>query len=109
MTTETAFIAVCVLVFCNLLLRYVPFLVFGNKRKTPEIVSYLGNVLPYAIIGLLIIYCIKSINFHSPSGFLPPLIACAVTAGLHVAFKKTLLSIVVGTVCYMMLIQYVFV
>ena len=88
--------------------RFLPFLIFGEKRKTPPIIEYLGTVLPCAIMGMLVVYCLKDISFlQSPYG-LPELIACAVVAALHVWKRNSLLSIGGGTVCYMLLVQLVF-
>ena len=88
--------------------RFIPFLIFGEKRKTPPVVEYLGKVLPCAIMGMLVVYCLKDVSFlNSPYG-LPELIACAVVAALHVWKRNSLLSIGGGTVCYMLLVQLVF-
>lgn len=88
--------------------RFLPFLIFGEKRKTPPVIEYLGTVLPCAIMGMLVVYCLKDISFlRSPYG-LPELIACCVVAALHVWKRNSLLSIGGGTVCYMLLIQFVF-
>ena len=88
--------------------RFLPFLIFGEKRKTPPMIEYLGKVLPCAIMGMLVVYCLKDISFlKSPYG-LPELIACAVVAALHVWKRNSLLSIGGGTVCYMLLVQLVF-
>ena len=85
--------------------RFLPFLIFGEKRKTPPIIEYLGTVLPCAIMGMLVVYCLKDISFlKSPYG-LPELIACCVVAALHVWKRNSLLSIGGGTVCYMLLVQ----
>jgi len=99
-------IAVTALVTAGL--RFLPFLVFSGKRRTPKIIEKLGRVLPYAIMGMLVVYCLKGTSFTSASGFVPPLIACLVVGGLYVWKRNTLLSIIVGTVCYMMLVQMVF-
>ena len=89
--------------------RFLPFLIFGEKRKTPPIIEYLGTVLPCAIMGMLVVYCLKDISlFSSPFG-LPELIACAVVAALHVWKRNSLLSIGGGTVLYMLLVQVIFV
>ena len=88
-------------------IRFLPFLVLGS-RKTPEFVSYLGRVLPYAVMAMLVVYCLKSVSLLSAPYGLPELIACLVVAALHVWKRSTLLSIVGGTACYMFLIQVVF-
>ena len=88
--------------------RFLPFLVFGDGKKTPDIIVYLGKVLPYAIMGMLVVYCMKNVSFvKSPYG-LPELIACAAVAVLHIWKRNTLLSIAVGTIGYMLLVQFVF-
>ena len=88
--------------------RFIPFLIFGEKRKTPPVIEYLGTVLPCAIMGMLVVYCLKDISFvRNPYG-LPELIACVVVAALHVWKRNSLLSIGGGTVCYMLLVQLVF-
>ena len=92
----------------TLLLRFLPFLIFGGKRETPPYIVYLGKVLPYAIMGMLVIYCLRGISFTAAANFLPELIACAVVVLAHVWKRNTLLSIISGTVCYMLLIQFVF-
>ena len=88
--------------------RFLPFLIFGEKRKTPPVVEYLGTVLPCAIMGMLVVYCLKDISFLSSPYGLPELIACAVVAALHVWKRNSLLSIGGGTVCYMLLVQFIF-
>ena len=92
----------------TLLLRFLPFLVFSGKRETPPYIVYLGRVLPYAIMGMLVIYCLRGISFTAAANFLPELIACAVVVLAHVWKRNTLLSIISGTVCYMLLVQFVF-
>ena len=88
--------------------RFLPFLIFGENRKTPPIITYLGKVLPGAIIAMLVIYCLKDVHFLQAPYGIPELIGCAVVAALHVWKRNSLLSIGVGTVCYMLLVQFVF-
>ncbi len=89
-------------------IRFVPFLVFGKSRKAPEFITYLGNVLPYAIMAMLVVYCLKGISFVNAPFGLPELLSVAAVVLLHVWKRNTLLSIVAGTICYMVLIQLVF-
>jgi branched-subunit amino acid transport protein AzlD len=103
MSKSVAIIAVAALV--TALLRFLPFWIFGGKRKTPELVTYLARVLPYAIMGMLVIYCLKDMT--APFG-LPELLGCAAVVLLHVWKRSTLLSIAGGTACYMLLIAFVF-
>lgn len=105
-TQSIAIIAVCAI--CTYLERAFPFLIFRGK-EVPEIIRYLGRVLPMAIMATLVMYCLKGITFSSVAGFAPMLIASAVTALLHLWKRNTMLSIFGGTVCYMVLVQMVFV
>ena len=88
--------------------RLVPFLLFPKGKEIPGIIQYLGRVLTPAVIGMLVIYCLKSVTLISAPHGIPELIAVAVTAGLHVWKRNNLLSIGVGTALYMFLIQAVF-
>lgn len=99
-------IAVAALV--TVALRFLPFLIFGENRKTPPLVAYLGQVLPYAIMGMLVVYCLKDVTLTAAPFGIPEAIGCAVVALLHIWKRNTLLSIGAGTVCYMLLVQLVF-
>ena len=89
-------------------LRFLPFVLFPEGKKRPEFISYLGTVLPYAIIGMLVVYCFKNISFMQYPYGLPAIIAGAVVVLLHVLKRNTLLSVFGGTACYMLLINFVF-
>lgn len=99
---------VAVIALVTALIRFLPFLIFGENRKTPDFVLYLGKVLPYSIMGMLVVFCLKSVDLFSGSHGIPELLACLLTAALYVWKRNTLLSIIAGTVCYMLLIQLVF-
>ena len=99
---------IVVVTLVTMLTRFLPFLIFGENRKTPEIVTYLGKVLPFAIMGMLVVYCLKDISFVKNPFGIPELISCVVVAALHVWKRNSLLSIGGGTVCYMLLVQLVF-
>ena len=99
---------VAVVSLVTIAVRALPFLVFGEGRKTPKVIAYLGEVLPYASMAMLVVYALKDVTFSSVSGWLPEAIACGAVAGLHLWKRNTLLSIVGGTVCYMLLVQLVF-
>ena len=103
---DVLLIAAAVLV--TMATRFLPFLIFGENRTTPPIIEHLGKVLPFAIMGMLVIYCLKDITFLQGNHGLPELIACGVVAALHVWKRNSLLSIGGGTVCYMLLVQLVF-
>lgn len=99
---------IAVMALVTAALRFLPFLIFGENRKTPPLVTYLGQVLPYAIMGMLVVYCLKDVTFTSAPFGAPEAIGCAVVALLHVWKRNTLLSIGAGTVVYMLLVQLVF-
>lgn len=88
--------------------RLVPFLLFPKGKEIPPVIRYLGRVLTPAVIGMLVVYCLKETPvFLAPHG-IPEFAAVAVTAALHVWKRNNLLSIGAGTVLYMVLIQMVF-
>lgn len=101
-----ALIAVMALV--TMALRFLPFLIFNEDRETPPIITYLGKVLPHAIMGMLVVYCLKNVSFLSAPHALPELLSCAVVVLLHLWKRNTLLSIGGGTLCYMLLVQLFF-
>ena len=97
---------VAVMALGTIALRFLPFLVF--RKKTPPFISYLGEVLPAAIIGMLVVFCLKdTVITRSPFGA-PELIAAAATAGLQIWKRNSLISILGGTCVYMILVQLVF-
>ncbi len=89
-------------------LRFAPFLIFGKGRQTPQIITYLGKILPFAIMGMLVVYCMKDVSFLSAPHGIPELLGCAIVALLHIWKRNTLLSIGVGTVSYMLMVQFLF-
>jgi len=100
---------IAVISLVTIALRFLPFIIFRGNKKTPDFVLYLGRVLPYAIMGMLVVYCMKGISFtEMPFGF-PEIIAGFLVVLLHIWKRNTLLSIVGGTICYMVLVQAVFV
>ncbi len=99
-------IAVCALV--TMLLRFIPFLFFANK-KLPSYIIYLGKVLPYSIMAMLVVYCLKTANLLQYPFGLPELIASLSVVVLHIYKRNTLLSIIVGTAVYMGLVQFIFI
>ena len=90
------------------LLRFLPFWVFGENRTTPQWLLRMGRLLPYAIMGMLVVYCLKDVTLTTAPFGLPEFLGCAIVAGLHIWKRNTLLSIGGGTLCYMLLIQFVF-
>ena len=100
-------IAVAVLVTAAL--RFLPFLIFNGKKETPPFIRYLSTVLPYAIMAMLVVFCLKNVSLRVYPHGLPELIAGGAVASLHAWRRNTLLSIAAGTILYMVLIQFVFV
>lgn len=103
---SAAVIAVIALVTAAL--RFLPFWIFGENRKTPPLIAYLGQVLPYATMGMLVVYCLKGVDLTAAPFGIPEFLGCAVVALLHIWKRSTLLSIGAGTACYMLLVQFVF-
>ena len=108
MSDWTALSLILVMALVTAALRFLPFVIFSKGRKVPEVVAYLGRVLPYAVMAMLVVYCLKGISFVKRPFGLPELISVVLVVVLHVWKRNTLLSIVGGTVCYMVLVQMVF-
>ena len=119
MTIAEQIITIAMCTLGTMAMRFLPFLVFRQDKSTPkyiqylgkvpEVVEYLGHVLPAAIFGMLIVYCLRSVSVTEYSWGLPELIAGAATVGIHLWKRSMLLSIAAGTVIYMLLVQFVFV
>lgn len=108
MTFTEQIITIAMVVLGTLITRFLPFIVFPAGKPTPKFVKYLGRVLPPAVFGMLIIYCLKNVSVFTGSHGIPELIAIAVTSGLHLWKRQMLLSIAGGTIFYMLLVQLVF-
>ena len=108
MVNAHTFYAIAVMAIITALLRFLPFLIFKGKASTPAIVEKLGRLLPSAVIAMLVVYCMKDMHFSGMVGYLPAIIASLLTGGLHIWKRNTLLSVISGTVCYMLLVQFVF-
>ena len=99
-------IALCVA--ATMATRFVPFLLFSDSRKTPKFVTYLGDALPPALFGMLVVYALKDVTWIGGFGGLPELIGIAVTVGVHLVWRQMIASIAAGTIVYMLLVQFVF-
>ena len=102
--TYTA-LAIAVISLTTALLRFLPFLVFSKGRKTPAFVLWLGKVLPFAIMGMLVVYCLKGVSFLSAPFGIPELISCAVVVLLHIWKRNSVLSITGGTALYILIVN----
>jgi branched-subunit amino acid transport protein AzlD len=85
--------------------RFLPFIVFSEKRATPAFIQYIGKYLPSAVFGMLVIYCLKDVSLLSGTHGIPEFIAIVVTILLHMWKRQMLVSIAGGTACYMLLLH----
>lgn len=99
-------IIVAVMAAVSALLRFLPFVVF--RKRTPPYVAYLGRVLPPAIIGMLVVYCLKDVTVTAAPYGLPELIACLTVAAVQLWRRSSLWSILAGTAVYLVLVNVVF-
>lgn len=103
-----ALILVAVIAVVTFLTRVLPFLIFPGNKKTPAFVTYLGNVLPFSVMGMLVVYCLKSVDLLTAPHGLPELLSVVLVIIVHKWKHNLLLSIAGGTVLYMFLVQVVF-
>ena len=108
MTLPQQIVTIALCARATMATRFLPLLIFGGKKPTPRSIQYLGKALPGAIFAMLVVYCLGNVTPLTGSHALPELIAIAVTVGLHLWKRQTLLSIAGGTVVYMLLVQLVF-
>ncbi len=108
MTPLQSAAAIAVMALVTFFTRALPFLLFGRGGEPPKVVLYLGKYLPPAVIAMLIVYCLRGMSFVSPGGWAPMVIASLAVAALHIWKHNDMLSIVGGTVLYMVLVQAVF-
>ena len=101
-------ITIAVVVLGTMTTRFLPFLLFPAHKQTPPLVAFLGRVLPSAVMGLLVVYSLKDTSILESTHGLPEALAVAVTVLLQLVLKNLLLTIAGGTICYMLLVQYVF-
>ncbi len=104
MLNTNALILVAVIAIVTAFLRFLPFWVFS--KRTPKVVLYLGKFLPYAIMAMLVVYCLKNVSVTVAPFGLPEFICVLLVAVLHKWKHNTLLSIILGTISYMALVQY---
>lgn len=108
MSLTEQIITIGMVVIGTMLTRFLPFLVFPSGKPTPKYIQYLGKVLPGAVFGMLIVYCLKNVNILEGNHGLPEAIGILVTVLLHKWKGQMLLSIAGGTICYMLLLQFIF-
>lgn len=108
MTKTEQMITIGLCILGTVLTRFLPFLVFSENRKTPKFIQYIGKYLPSAVFGMLVIYCLRNVSVFSGSHGIPEFISIAVTCVLHLWKKQMLISIAGETVCYMLLVHFLF-
>lgn len=108
MTLTQQIITIAAVVLATMATRFLPFLIFPSDRPTPKYVQYLGSVLPAAVFGLLVIYCLRNVNIFTGNHAIPELISIVLILILHFWKRQMLLSIAGGTICYMLLVQFIF-
>jgi branched-subunit amino acid transport protein AzlD len=106
LTEQIIVIALCA--FATMLTRFLPFLVFSDKRPTPKYISYLGKALPAASFAMLIVYSLRNIDLSGGSFAIAEVLAIIVTCALYFWKRQMLLPIAGGTLTYMLLVQLVF-
>lgn len=108
MTLTEQIITILMVVLGTMATRFLPFIVFPSGKPTPKYVKFLGKFLPPAVFGMLVVYCLKNVDILAGSHGIPELISILVVVALHLWKKQMLLSIAGGTVCYMLLVQFLF-
>ena len=103
-----AALVILIMGLVTLATRLLPVLIFGRGEKVPDYILYLGKVVPFTAMGLLIVYCLKDVSVVETPHGLPELISLAVVSGSYLWKRNTILSVVIGTVVYMILVQMVF-
>ena len=97
MNLAQSIITIIVLMAATMVTRFLPFLIFKPGDDMPKFIKYLGNALPPAVFGMLVVYCLKSVKFFATPYGIPELAAVALTAAVHIYKRNTLLSIALGT------------
>lgn len=108
LTSFETFIIICMVTLGTMITRFLPFILLKNDRGNNRYINYLGKALPYSAIGMLVVYCLKDVEFTGSTYGLPEIISIICIAVLHYWKENTLLSIGAGTVIYMILVQFVF-
>lgn len=108
MSVAQQIITIVMVVLATMTTRFLAFLVFPAGKETPPFIQYLGKWLPCAVFGLLVIYSLKDVSVFSGSHGLPEAISILLIIALHCWKRQMLLSIAGGTICYMLLVQFIF-
>lgn len=100
-------LSIIVMAVITALLRFLPFIIFRGDKKTPDFIAYLGKVLPYSIMGMLVVFCLKSVDFKGGVHGIPEIVSILVIVLVHWWKKNTILSILAGTICYVVIVNFI--
>ena len=106
MTLAQQIITIFMVVLGTMMTRFLPFFIFPPEKNTPRYIQYLGKVLPGAVFGLLVIYCLKNVSIFTGNHGIPEFISIVLVIILHYRKRQMLLSIAGGTIFYMLLVQF---
>lgn len=105
MTSQQQIITIAILALMTVLTRALPFIIFPAGKPTPKFIQYLGKALPLAVFGMLVVYCLKDVQWLEGVHGIPEVAGIAATALVHVWRRQLFLSMAVGTALYMVLIR----
>jgi len=105
MSPSLMIITIIIIAIATALTRFLPFVLFPNPDKLPRFIKYLSDLLPYAVIGILVVYCLKEVTISNLSDFIAHIVAIACIVLIHVWKRNVLISILTGTICYMALLH----
>ena len=105
MTITEQIITIGMVILGTMLTRYLAFLLFPTNKKTPALIRYLGDVLPGAVFALLVVYCLRKVDFVGQMHGIPEILAIIITVILHLKWRQMLISIMGGTLTYMLLLS----
>ena len=108
LTNMQTAIIVAMVVLGTVITRFFPFALFAGKKESHPYIDYLGKVLPYSAIGLLVVYCLRNVDYSNPISAVPEAVSIILIGALHYWKGNVLLSIGAGTALYMLLVQTVF-
>ncbi len=108
MTVSQQIITIGICIGGTMLTRFLPFILFNEKHETPAFIRYIGKYLPSAVFGMLVIYCLRNIQIFQGTHGIPEIISVIITGALHIWKRQMLFSIAGGTLCYILLIHFIF-
>jgi len=107
-TVPQSIITIALCALATILTRFIPFILFRSKEKTPKVVEYLGKALPAALFAMLVVYCLRNTEISTGNHGIPELIGILVVTAAYFWKKNMLVSMAAGTIVYMLLVQFVF-